>query len=100
MIILHSELELEENEMRDWTQEENIPELQLDKLEMILENPPKRCEDKFECVSYHLNGDNCRCIRTIFPHKSHYELFLLMAEAKIKSELSECLEDEEKHLKK
>jgi|TARA_B110000263_G_scaffold5234_1_gene4471 hypothetical protein len=97
MIILHTELELEEDEMQEWTQEKSIPELQLDKLEMILENPPKRCEDKFECVSYHLNKNHCRCIRTIFPHKSHYDLFLLMAEAKIESELSECI-DEEKHL--
>ena len=93
MIITLFEIEQEEAEMQEWTSDdniENVPMIDFSKLSYLLENPPTRCEEKEDCASYNLSGNRCRCIRTIFPHESHYEIYIIMAEDKIKSELSHC----------
>ena len=99
MIISFIEREFEMLELEEWTNEEDIPMPNLDTIAELLKNPPKRCEDKNECVSYELSADNCRCIRSVFAHKSHYELWKMLAEEKIRSELIEVLEDAEKQYK-
>ena len=99
MIISFVEREVELLELEEWLDEEKIPTPNLDAIDELLKNPPKRCENKNECISYALSADNCRCIRSVFPHKSHYELWKMLAEEKITSELNEVLEDAEKQYK-
>ena len=95
MIITENEFLVEEMEMKDWQSQEDVPNIDIEQLKYLLKNPPTRCENKSECVSYHLSHDKCRCIRTIFAHRRHYELWKLMAEEKIKSELSHCFDETE-----
>ena len=88
MIIGKYEMEMEEDELAEWTNESgDIPLLNLTQISYLLEHPPQFCEDKENCLSYYLNKDRCRCIRTIFPHQSHYEIYKLLLEEKVNSEL-------------
>jgi hypothetical protein len=88
MIISQYEMELEEDELAEWSNQGGVvPILDLEQIAYLLKHPPKFCEDKNKCVSYHLNKDRCRCVRTIFAHESHYEIYKQLLEEKVNSEL-------------
>lgn len=95
MLIGFYEKQLEDEELELWTQEyADIPDVDLNKMEQLMENPPIRCDEKDECVSYYLSGDNCRCVRSLFPHQSHYFLYKNMVEEKIKTTLINCITED------
>ena len=96
MIISLEEQLQEELELEKWMDEENIPLPNLDQIDEVLKNPPKRCDEKYECTSYYLSHDCCRCIRSLFPHKTHYDLWKMLAEEKIQSDLAKAFEKQHK----
>ena len=97
MIISQFEMELEEDELAEWSnQSGDIPLLDLVQIGYLLEHPPMFCDDKEQCVSYHLNKDRCRCIRTIFPHESHYEIYKQLLDEKVNSEMINAITETDK----
>lgn len=98
MIISQYEMELEEDELVEWSsnQRADIPILNLEQIAYLLKHPPKLCEDKEQCVSYHLNKDRCRCIRTIFAHESHYEIYKQLLDEKVDTELINSITETDK----
>jgi len=59
-------------------------------LEEIIINGFQNCGIQ-DCKSAYISGeDSCRCIRSIFPHPKHYQMYQELRELKLKTE---CLTD-------
>lgn len=75
MIIDRLEEIKECRELEVWSDLERIPGIDLERIEELVKHPPQLCEDKSECQSRYVSGEYCKCIRTVFPHKEHYEYY-------------------------
>ena len=61
-----SSLDKEQIEMDAFMDTSNVPPIDEEQMQDLLQHPPVRCEDKEHCMSYLENGERCRCIRSIF----------------------------------
>ena len=71
--------------MRDdhFYQRDNIPPIDNEHMEDLLENPPMLCGDRDCPVDTY--GRKCRCLLSVFPHETHYEHYLELVKHKIES---------------
>lgn len=85
MLVEFNERRLEELEWVEWTKELSKPiEVDWAHMKYLLENPPVLCSDQTKCVSKFIRDksmeqkgteEECRCIRTLFPHRTHYIIY-------------------------
>ena len=95
-----SEEKQEKHELEMWSNPLDIPEIDIEQMETLLEHPPKLCDDQDHCNSYRLSGDRCKCIRTLFLHETHYELYKQLVKQKIEQGFWELISKPGKHLDK
>lgn len=67
---------LEQQELKVWCDPINIPDIDEQEMQNILDNPPVLCDELEACYSHEISGDYCRCIRSVFKHEEHYLHFL------------------------
>lgn len=65
-------------------QTDDIPPIDNEHMQDLLENPPMLCGDKWDCPVNN-EGKKCRCILSVFPHETHYEHYLELVKHKIES---------------
>ncbi len=64
-------------------QTDNIPPIDVEQMRDLLENPPKWCGKEGCPHDEHMKY--CKCIKTIFVHETHYELYLELVKRKVES---------------
>ena len=64
-------------------QTDNIPPIDVEQMRDLLENPPKWCSKEGCPHDEHMKY--CKCIKTIFVHETHYELYLELVKRKVES---------------
>ena len=64
-------------------QTDSIPPIDVEQMKDLLESPPMLCGEE-DCP---VDGERncCRCIKSIFKHKSHYEHYLELVKLKVES---------------
>ena len=68
-----------------------MPPVDLLRMKEIIKKPLVRCDNQDFCVSKHLAGEYCKCVRTLFPHRTHYELYKQLLDEKAKATLIGCM---------
>ena len=76
----------------DFYSESVIPPIDEAHIKALVENPPVLCGCD-DCPK-DARGQYCKCITTVFQHKTHYQLYLKLIEQKIKSSFVEFLKIE------
>jgi hypothetical protein len=56
-------------------------------LKELVEHPPQLCDEPSECVSRHLSGNNCICIRSVFKNQKQFNQWKLAFETAVKEKL-------------
>ena len=99
-VISYEQEQLEIAELDAWRNPFDIPEIDMEQIKFLLENPPKFCNEQDHCISYQMSKDKCRCTRTLFKHETHYELYLALVKERIEQGFGELISKPGKHLDK
>lgn len=85
------EIKEEKAELEKWSNPLDVPNIDLDQMKYLIDNPPKFCEEIYNCPSYRISGNHCKCIRGIFLHEQHYEYYLSLIRQKIEQGFCELI---------
>ena len=76
----------EQKEYEAYISDIDVPPIDDEQMELLMDNPPMQCEVKQDCESFQNYGDKCRCIRSVFKHYTHYEHY----QTRLKNEIEQA----------
>ena len=88
MLISFDERRIEKALVELWLKE-NEADLLLtsQELQELVKNPPKLCDEPSDCVSRHLSGNGCMCIRSVFRNHKQFHQWKQAFEKEVKEKL-------------
>jgi len=76
-------------------QEDNIPPIDLTEMDALLKNPPVLC-GKTTCPTDKETGTYCRCILSVFKHRTHYDFYLTLVKEKVEHAFVDLIRNDNK----
>ena len=75
-----------------WLNTEEDKQMNIQDLVHLVKHGFTRCDEEENCVSAkHCGEDACRCVRSLFPNPSHYDLYVSLRKKHLEGRAIEIL---------